>query len=99
MGRFFDSFALWYQVDVFTVYFLIWQLMFVLTQWEYEQLPLLSTTFYQGWLCLLVASQAFVVYDVVFRYLPPSFKFCFFLDIILHRHVSKEKKYFCFGIY
>lgn len=78
MGRFLDSFALWCQVDVFTVYFLICQFMFVIVQWEYEQLPFVSITFYQGWLCLLMAFNAFLFYDIMFKFLPSPFKFCFF---------------------
>jgi hypothetical protein len=78
MGRFCDNLHLWYPADVFTVYLFIWQLMFIVVQWEYEKLPLLSVTIYRGWLCLKLASDVFFFHDTFFCYAPLLFKFCFF---------------------
>jgi hypothetical protein len=48
LGRFCDGRYLWYQVDIFTMYFLIWQIMLIISLWEYNELPLLSVTIYRG---------------------------------------------------
>jgi len=90
MGRFCDNLYLWYPADVFTVYLFIWQLMFIVVQWEYKKLPLLSVTIYRGWLCLKLASDAFLFHDTIFRYAPLLFKFVF-LEGIHQRHISKRE--------
>ncbi len=78
VGRFFDGRYLWYQVDIFTMYFLIWQIMLIISLWEYNELPLLSVTIYRGWLCLGIATNAFMFHDNLVRYLPFVFRFCLF---------------------
>jgi hypothetical protein len=77
-GRFWDGLNLWYKIDVFTVYFVIWQILFVIHKWERKQVPVLSRNFYRGWLCLLMACQAIVFYDAIFSYLPFLHMFNYF---------------------
>ncbi|CAF4432706.1 unnamed protein product, partial [Rotaria magnacalcarata] len=77
-GRFCDDLPLWYPVDIFTIYFFIWQFMFITAKWEFQQYPIFSMTLYRGWLCLLMASDAFIIHDVLFSYLPSPFSFIFF---------------------
>jgi len=78
LGRYCDGLYLWYQVDIFTIYFFIWQIMFIISQWEFQELPLLSITIYRGWLCLGIATNAFMFHDNLVRYLPFVFRFCLF---------------------
>jgi hypothetical protein len=78
LARFCESVDLWCKLDIFTVYFLIGQFMFFIIRWEFQQLPLLSLTFYQGWLCMSVAFETFFVYDIMFRYLSRQLNFLFF---------------------
>ncbi len=78
VGRLWDGVDLWYKVDIITIYFLIWQVIFVIAKWELKQLPMLSFTFYQGWLCVLMAFGAFTVYNAIFRYLSMQIIFVFF---------------------
>ena len=70
LGRFFDKIHLEYQVDIFTMYLLVWQLMFIAVKWEFEQYAIFSLTFYRGWLCFLMACNAFIFHDTACRYLP-----------------------------
>jgi len=86
VARFCDAFNLFCPLDIFTVYFLIWQIMFTITEWESGKLPLISLTFYRGWLCIMPASIMFVIHDYVFRYLPIQVNFLLlwliaFLDV------------------
>lgn len=90
IGRLWDGVDLWYEVDMITIYFLIWQVMVVIAKWEFEQLPILSHNVYRGWLCTWLAFGAFVVHDAIFRYLSMQARFIFFLDVICRRHVSKQ---------
>lgn len=77
-ARFYDAFNLSCPLDIFTVYFLIWQIMFIITEWESDKLPLVSLTFYRVWLCKMPASMIFVIHDSVFRYLPIQVNFLIF---------------------
>lgn len=77
IARLFDGVDLWYKMDMISVYFLIWQLMFVITKWELKRLPIFSPTFIRGWLCVLMAFGAFTVYDTIFRYLSAQVSFIF----------------------
>jgi hypothetical protein len=63
------------QVDVFTVFFLIGQFVFLICKWYCEELPCFSFTLHQASLCTLVAFISYAFYDAVFRYFPVHFKF------------------------
>ncbi|CAF4888147.1 unnamed protein product [Rotaria socialis] len=91
VARFCDAFNLSCPLDIFTVYFLIWQIMFIITEWESNKLPLISLTFYRAWLCIMPASIIFVIHDFVFRYLPIQVNFLLlwliaFADVIRCLH-------------
>jgi hypothetical protein len=45
VGRLWDGIDLWYKVDTIAIYFLIWQVIFIIIKWELKQLPMLSFTF------------------------------------------------------
>lgn len=68
--RFCIGFNIWCKLDIFTVYFLIWQFMSLMNNWDKQYLPVFSINLYRGWLCLTTALIAFLYYDAIFRYLP-----------------------------
>jgi hypothetical protein len=78
LARFCNALHLWCQIDMFIVYFLIWQFMCVIAKWELEKVPLFSCTVHKVWLCMSMAFGAFIAHDAVFRYLSPKIKFFFF---------------------
>lgn len=78
MGRLWDNVGLWYEVDMITIYFLIWQVIFIITKWELKQLPISSLGFYRGWSCTWWAFGAFIAHDTIFRYLSTQIRFIFF---------------------
>ena len=80
LARLGDALHLWCQMDVVTVYFLIGQWTLIRLHWQFKRLPMISTTtvMYRGYLCLAMASQAFIMYDMVFRYLPGCLSLAFF---------------------
>jgi hypothetical protein len=77
-GRLLDDVYLWYQGDIFTAYIFIWQLMFIAAAWEFQLYPILSLSFYRGWLCFLMACEAFILHDTVFCFLPSTFAYTYF---------------------
>ncbi|UJR22355.1 hypothetical protein I4U23_025417 [Adineta vaga] len=68
LARWSDNFHFWYPIDIFTVYFLVWQFSYLMFQWCYHQLSWPFLIFYQASLCILIAIGAFIMYDLVFRY-------------------------------
>ena len=78
IGRICDAFDLWYPVDVVTVYFLIGQVMFMISKWDYLELQPVSGIVYRGRLCLVMACIAFIGHDLALRYLPLWFRFYLF---------------------
>ena len=69
LARFCDAFDVMYPADVFTVYFLLRQCMFIKLKGDYSGLPVLSVNLYRVSICRLVAPTAFFIHDVVLRYL------------------------------
>ena len=80
LARFCDAAHLWCQMDVVTVYFLIGQWTLLRLQWQFRRLPVISTTthMYRGYLCLAMAAEAFIVHDIIFRYLPGCLSLAYF---------------------
>ena len=70
LARWCDSFHFWYPLDIFTVYFLIWQIIYLMFQWCYRQLSWPCLIFYQASICIVTAIEAFIFYDLFFRYFP-----------------------------
>ena len=80
LARFCDAAHLWCQMDVVTIYFLIGQWTLLRLQWQFRRLPVISTTthMYRGYLCLAMAAEAFIVHDIIFRYLPGCLSLAYF---------------------
>ena len=70
LGRGCDSLHLWYSVDAFTIYLLVWQISYVIAHWCYHELPWPSLIFYQGSICIISAIKSFLIYDLCLRYFP-----------------------------
>jgi len=69
-ARWYQSLHLWYSIDAFTVYLLVWQLSYLIFQWCYHRLSWPSIILYQGSICILSAIKAFVFHDLFGRYFP-----------------------------
>lgn len=64
-------------------------------KWEFQQLPLLSITFYRGWLCMSMPFETFIAHDIMFRYWPLQFNFFFFwISATIDMWVNKVKIFF-----
>ncbi len=68
---------LWYQMDVFTLYLIMWQFTYLLRKWWLHELPWVSLSLHQGSLCLSMAFLAYSAYNVALRYFPVYFQFAF----------------------
>lgn len=77
IARLCNSLNLGCQLDVFTVYFIIGQLIFVYFKWISLELPWFSFILQQGLLCLYQSFAAFIIHDISFRYVPIYLKFAF----------------------
>jgi hypothetical protein len=56
------------QLDVFTVYFIVWQFIYVIYKWNLFELPYFSFTLRQGLFCLSESIFAFVMHHIWLRY-------------------------------
>lgn len=77
LARYCDTIYIWYEVDIFTVYFFVWQFVCLIYQWIHQDLPYLSYTLYQKASCLFTAFLAFMVYDIMLQFLPRYLAFGF----------------------
>jgi prepilin signal peptidase PulO-like enzyme (type II secretory pathway) len=76
-ARFFNALSLSCQIDVFTVFFVVWQFIYLICKWHAQELPYFSFTLYQASLCIFTAFISYASYDIVLRYLPVQYKFVF----------------------
>ncbi len=77
LARYCHSIYMSYEVDIFTVYFLVWQFVGLIYKWLDQDLPILSFTLHQKVTCLSMAFLAFIVYDLVLRPAPTYVGFAF----------------------
>jgi hypothetical protein len=73
--RFCNALRFQCQIDVFTVFFLIWQLISSICKWQSHELLCFSFTLHQTTFCTFVAFVSYAYYDIIFRYLPVRYKF------------------------
>ncbi|UJR07114.1 hypothetical protein I4U23_011402 [Adineta vaga] len=78
IARLLDGVDCCYKIDVVSVYFLIWQVMFVITKWELKQIAVCSPAFNRGSTIVILALGAFTAYDTICRYLSTQVSFIFF---------------------
>ncbi len=77
VARYCDTIDMGYEVDIFTVYFFVWQLVCLIYKWLHQDLPMLSFTLHQKATCLSMAFCAFIEYDIIFRFAPTYAGFAF----------------------
>jgi hypothetical protein len=75
LTRFCNALSFRCQIDVFTVFFLLWQFIFLIYKWYSEELPCFSFALHQASFCAGVAFISYVSHDMVYRYVPVRYKF------------------------
>ncbi len=70
LARYVNFIRLWYQVDMLTVYLLVWQLMLTVWKWITHELFSPVVIIEQGSFCVFLAILSFIFYDFFFRYIP-----------------------------
>jgi hypothetical protein len=55
-----------------------WTIQFFYCYMGISTTPVIIGNFYRGWLCMSMASETFIVHDIMFRYLPSQFYFLLF---------------------
>jgi hypothetical protein len=77
LARYCNTIKMWYEIDILTMYFFVWQWVCLIYKWICQDLPYLSFTLHHKAACLYCAFVAFMLYDVLFQYCPTSFQFGF----------------------
>jgi hypothetical protein len=77
LARLCDDIHLSYQIDVFTIYFLVWQFSYPICQWCTHQLSWPGLIFHQGSMYLLPTIVAFILHNVMLH-CPPSMQLALF---------------------
>jgi hypothetical protein len=75
LARYCEDKDLCYQVDVFTVYLLVWQFIYLMCKWEEHDFSYPFLILQQGSLRVSASFLAFFYYDFMFRYLTIQFNF------------------------
>jgi hypothetical protein len=75
VARFCDGNASCPPVDVITIYFLVWQYVYLTWAWQLNELPLFSLKLHHGASCLILALLAFFMHEFMFRYIPAWLRF------------------------
>jgi hypothetical protein len=83
LARLCDDIHLSYQLDIFTIYFLVWQFSYPICQWCIHQLPWPGLILHQGSMSLLPAIIVFVLHDAILHY-PPSVELALFWMIAFY---------------
>jgi hypothetical protein len=68
LARLYDDIDISYQVDVFTIYFLVWQFSYPICQWSTHQLSWPILILQQGSMCLFPVIVIFLLHENIFRY-------------------------------
>ena len=69
LARYCNSINIAYEVDIFTAYFFVWQLICLIYKWIHQDLPYFRYCLHQMASCFYTAFLAFILHDVVIRYL------------------------------
>ena len=77
LARYCSTIDMWYEIDILTVYFFIWQWVSLIYGWICQDLPHLSFNLHQKAVCLYCAFLSFMVYDILLRYCSTNVKFGF----------------------
>ena len=72
-----DGAILYSPVDTLTVHLLVWQCVSLMCSWQMHELPWFSLRLHQGSTCVLLALDAFYVYELCMRYVSVRYRLCF----------------------
>jgi hypothetical protein len=75
LARFCDGKYLYYEVDIITVYFLIWQCTYVMCKWEDHDFSYPLLILQQGSFCISISLLTFLLYDYEYRFFPIQISF------------------------
>jgi len=73
LARYCDNQNCWYQLDILTVYLIVWQFMYLMCKWEFVELSWPLLLLQQTSCCVSTSVTAFFYYDIVFHDLPFRF--------------------------
>ena len=68
--RFSDGASSCPPLDVVTIYFLVWQYVYLTCAWQLHELPWFSLKLHHGASSLILAMLAFSLHEFAFRYVP-----------------------------
>ncbi len=71
LARLCDNIYLWHQIDVFTIYFIVWQISYLMNQWCMHELSWASLILHKGSICVISTLIALVFYELFFHYSIP----------------------------
>ncbi|UJR18129.1 hypothetical protein I4U23_005029 [Adineta vaga] len=74
--------------NIFTVYFLVWQFMYVMCKWECYELSWPLLIFQQASSCISSSLTVFFLYDILYRYVPFQLKIIFVWSLSLYDIVA-----------
>jgi hypothetical protein len=75
--RYCDSQNIYINIDVLTVYFIVWQFIYLMRKWERLELEWPFLILQQASCCISMSITTFLRHDVIFVYLPFQFKIIF----------------------
>jgi len=75
--RYYDSQNIYYNIDMLTVYFIVWQFIYLMCKWEDLELKWPFLILQQASCCISISITTFLWHEIIFRYLPFQFKIIF----------------------
>jgi len=70
LSRWFTGVDIYYKIDMMTVYLFIWQLTALVFRWMWRDLASPILLIEQGSFCAFKGLEAFILHNIVLRYLP-----------------------------
>jgi hypothetical protein len=72
--RYFDNKNIYYKMEVLSIYFIVWQFIYLLSKWEDLELKCPLLIIQQASCCASSSIMAFLFHDIMFVYFPFQFK-------------------------
>ncbi len=72
--RYFDNKNIYYKMDVLSIYFIVWQFIYLLSKWEDLELKCPLLIIQQASCCASSSIMAYLFHDIIFVYFPFEFK-------------------------
>jgi hypothetical protein len=68
LARYCSSINIWFEIDIFTIYLFLWQLVYSICNWVDQSLPYISFTLHQILSCLYMSFLSYMLYDIILQY-------------------------------